>query len=244
MPKIKIGSGAHSNTVQYDLWRALGQIGDLVGIRIVKRGNEFAIEGADANHREVTFGHLAESDLSPLITHLALSRRLLLDVHAELTEVQLESLVNNIRLRTSASEVVALINMTKTGLQDFVGPTSVSTPKSHTPNNRTVVTTYDVKTSNATLPAKLTVSFRAPESLTVRERIADAATKVVENASWKTETDVLTSAKSIRDAVKQEVKALRSSTNWSRDAVYILIGDLAKDHIFVRIPLSDDVWEV
>ena len=145
-----------------------------------------------------------------------------------------------LRVHTAAKGLHALVDVTADELLEHAKISKVS---ASTPDAATIVANCEMKTPMDTYAAKVTVTLHTPADLTLRQRIAARASDAIRSiARGKTKT-LLSTATDVRDAVKAEVKALRASTDWSRDAIWLLLSDSAGGQVLVFIPLSEVQWQ-
>jgi hypothetical protein len=241
-PDVELTSTGHSNLDQYNAWFALGQIGKLQMVGVTQTGDTFVVDGVDRKGRRMTFEGVTHSELSPLLTHFAIHRDLELEIYTDLPERSVETLIENLHLQSAAKGLVAAVNISPGEVSKFLGETAISDVAARTPDARTIEATCNMTTPFATLPAKLTVRLHEPETLAMREHLAEGVAKVMDHIPLGKRQSILSTAAAVRAAVKDEIKALRVSTNWSRDAIWLLIGDLAGPHLYARIPLGEDTW--
>jgi hypothetical protein len=241
-PAIKFSTDRHSNLEQYKTWRALGQLSDFALIRVRKDGSSLAIDARDTEGRDVTFAGVSDAELAPTLAHFAATQDVELQIEVHLPTRDVEALMENLRVHGAANGMIAFVGMTESKMGDFMGDVKISNVAARTTSSTRIEASCTMTTDRTSLPTKLVVILHKPEPLSTRERLADATHKVMDRLSLGAPQDVLATATTMRDAVKDEISALRASTDWSRDSVWLMVGDAAGAHILVLLSTEEATW--
>ena len=232
----------------------LEQVGAIHIVSIVENGGEFTIVGrGNSDARPLVREVVSEENLGTRLARLDLARRVTFKISADLEPGKVRALLQDLRLQAAKDGFVVVVNPRSAPEVDELGDVTVGAQiegVSTDSDGAEASLEFESATEPArTVPARVIVDFERPAPRTLRVRISAALYRAIDRLRGKKPAPLLDTARDVRDAVRDEVRALRRSVSPSptaripNDAVWVLIGNAARGYILVRITVPETTWE-
>jgi hypothetical protein len=226
---------------QLDLWRELGQVGDVVKVSVMKHGDTFDVIGFDSAYAPVLgMRGVAFGDLAKTIAELAGNTRTL-RIDTSLEPRRLRALIANVRAQAARKGAYGTARFTDSLAQQMLEPATVigEVTTEIAADGRQVTANFQLGTASSQVPAEVVVEFTRAKPRPVLEKVVDAVQHGVDKVRAKPSETVLRTAASVRDAVRAEVRALIRTDRTDLPTVWLIVGDAMRGYLIVRIQPSE-----
>jgi len=229
-----VPAGAHDGLAQYRFWRNLGQAKAMTDISVTQDGKTFTIEAMDrSGHAPVVIEGVRGDALGAILSELG-DRNTMMAMEVSLPPDRARALLADLRLRTGMTGRSAIF---KDGsMHDIVDPVKLGRETTSIVSDREVHAKLDLQTATDAIPTQVIVEFQEASPRPLLEKARDAISRGLDKVRQKSLLPPPDAASSVRDAVRDEVRALGRGRK--PETVWIILGNEANGYFIVRIPAA------
>ena len=240
-PPVKPLPKKYVQSRQIAEWYERGQLAiDAVEVGAV--GASFEVTALIGGMRLESHRGVKEGDLGATIAKLVPNNDGSLMISTKnMDEGRVRAMLADLQVRTGSTRGTAFSEMFFEDLSEDVSIRAGETVAE--PSARETHGVFKLEADGREIPAKVIVEFQKKESPSLFAKVGDAIKRVFARFRSKGKQPLVTAATSVRDAVAEEVEALRKTMPGVSPAnVWLILGDAARGFYIVKIHVRGQPW--